>query len=126
MVTITTPKPQKKAVTNYLVPISGGTHAMKFEQDFTEPLTIDWAQQNIDGLGFQPSGFYCDNFTGSDPITVTVNELNFTVIIDAGKSLCYQYPGPVDHTVTISGADSAVIIFVDFPVIPFQLTAPGP
>lgn len=121
----TTKAPMKRAVTNYLVPVDGGTHAMEFEQDFTVPLNIDWSQMQLDALQFNPSGFYCDNSTGQD-LTILIVELNFKIIVGAGKILCYQYPGPVGHTVKISGSASAVIVFVDFPVIPFEITAPAP
>ncbi len=120
MATITTPAPNKRAVSNYLVPVNGGTHCMKFKQDFTTPLNLDWSQAQLDALIFNPSGFFCDNTGGADLI-IRVNELDFEITVPANSLLAYQYPAPVGHTLTITGTAEATIIFADMPVIPFLI-----
>lgn len=118
----TTPQPQKRAVSNYLVPADGGTHCMAFTQDFSNPLNIDWSQYNQDGLEFNPSGFIVNNQSGANML-IKVNEINHTIIIPNGMYVSMQYPAPVGHTLTITGAGNATIVFVDYPVLPFQLVA---
>ncbi len=113
----TTPIPNARAVSNYLVPANGGCRCMDFKQNFTTPLNIDWTQQGIDALTFNPSGFFVNN--GAGILTIHINELNFDIVIPANKQMSMQYPAPVGHTLTISGSNTASIVFCDFPIIPF-------
>lgn len=112
---------------NYLVPASGSVRSWALTQNFTtKPANIDWAQISNDAgdgvVKFVPSGVFIDNRSGTTPLVILINELNYTIACAAGGQKQAQYPAPINQTVNVSGGDSSnsTVIFVDFPVIPFE------
>lgn len=107
-------------VSNYIVPAAGTTRGYSVRKVFDplQPDVIDFRQIALDGQPYRPSGVFVDNTRNSDPLTVVVNEIGFTIIVPAGANVATPYPAPIQHSVTIIGNGEAVLVFVDFPVIP--------
>lgn len=107
-------------VSNYIVPAAGTTRGYTVRKVFDPllPDVIDFRQIALDGQPYRPSGVFVDNTRNSDPLTVVVNEIGFTIIVPAGANVATPYPAPIQHSVTIIGNGEAVLVFVDFPVIP--------
>ena len=115
-------------VSNYLVPATGGTAAVrvKYAGDGTEeaPKTVEWKTYSLDGEPFNPSGFYAANFSlESVFIKISMNDLIYE--IPAGAQMGRMYPAPFDHSVSIYGTGEAEIVFVNSPVIPYGLDGGG-
>ncbi len=105
--------------TNYLVPAAGQTHAVAFNQIFSAtPQVFDWRQFAIDNFPFQPQGAFIDNTAGVGPLIVNIQPLNFNVVVPAGVGSQVQFPAPNGQTISVTGDGQAVIVFVDFPVLP--------
>jgi len=112
--------------TNYMVPSNGQTHAIVFQGQFSSvPAVIDWRQYAIDNQKFQPQGAYIDNSAGTVPLTITILPIGYNVICPAGQVVQTQFPAPNGQTATITGdpANTATVIFVDFPVLPSSTQA---
>jgi hypothetical protein len=111
---------------NYLIP-SGTTprgylHSTVFS---ATPITLDFRNisgGSFDGLPFRPSGMFIDNSQGTDDLDVTINELAYTISCPAGNWLNIPFPAPINTTVNMVGLGQATVLFVDFPVLPFQQT----
>ncbi len=104
---------------NYLVPSSGGTHAVPITGTFSAaPYAIDWRQFSIDEFPFQPQGIFIDNSLGAGPLTVTIQPINWNVTCPAGAVMQSQFPAPDGQTASIVGDGQASVVFVDFPVLP--------
>lgn len=104
---------------NYLVPSSGGTHAVPIVGTFSAtPYAIDWRQFSIDEFPFQPQGVFIDNTLGTGELVVTIEPINWNVTCPAGAVMQSQFPAPDGQTATITGNGQASVIFVDFPVLP--------
>lgn len=117
---------------NYLVPATGSVRSWQIKQNFTDnPASIDWQQIGNDAgegvVRFIPSGVFVDNRTGTTPVIIRIVEMDFTIAIAAGAQKQAQYPAPVAQNVEITGGDSpdTCVIFVDFPVIPFESLGDG-
>ncbi len=105
--------------TNYLVPAGGATHAVPFEGVFgATPLYIDWRQFRVDEFPFQPQGVFVDNSAGVGPLTITINPLGWQFVVPAGAVQSGNFPAPNGQTATITGDGQALVVFVDFPVLP--------
>jgi hypothetical protein len=107
--------------TNYMVPSNGQTHAVVFQGQFSSvPALIDWRQYAIDNEKFQPQGVFMDNTAGTVPLVVTILPINYPVSCPVGQTLQAQFPAPNGQTATITGdpANTATVIFVDFPILP--------
>ena len=108
-------------VVNYLVPATGSTKAYVISQVLSAtPVAIDFRQTDIDQEQFRPSGVFIDNTAGTGPVTVLINEMNFNIVCATGKRMQTQYPAPMAQSAQITGLGQASVIFVDFPVIPYQ------
>lgn len=106
---------------NYMVPSNGQTHAVGYQGTFSAtPLLVDWRQFAIDNELFQPQGVYIDNTAGTVDLVITILPINFKVTCPAGLTLEASFPAPNGQTCTITGdpANSASVIFVDYPVLP--------
>ena len=104
---------------NYLVPSSGGTHAVPVVGVFSgTPYAIDWRQFSIDEFPFQPQGIFIDNSLGAGPLTITIQPINWNVTCPAGAVMQSQFPAPDGQTASIVGDGQASVVFVDFPVLP--------
>lgn len=109
---------------NYIVPASGTTRGVVITETLSAtPITKDFRDFGQDGLPFIPSGVYIDNTQGTAPCIIVINEIGFRVVAQAGQSVVSQYPAPSNQTVSIVGGGEATIVFVDYPVIPFELGA---
>ena len=111
---------------NYLIP-SGSTPRGYLQSAVFSATAISLDFRNIsggsfDGLPFRPSGVFIDNSQGTGALTITVNEISYTMSCPAGQWLNLQFPAPINTTVSIKGLGQATVLFVDFPVIPFQQT----
>lgn len=104
---------------NYLVPASGTTSGYPVSGVFSAtPVVQDWRLVNLDGEQFVPSGVFIDNSQGTGPLTVFVQNANFSVVCPAGGRVSRQYPAPLDQITSITGQGQATVIFVNFPVLP--------
>ena len=122
---MTQPSGQYKT-TNYMVPSNGQTHAVTFQGQFSAtPLLIDWRQYAIDNELFQPQGVFVDNSAGTTPLVITILPIGYKITVGAGLTTATQFPAPNGQTATITGdpANTATVIFVDFPVLPSGLSA---
>lgn len=111
---------------NYMVPSNGQTHAVVLQGQFSNvPYLMDWRQFAIDNEKIQPQGAFIDNTAGTVPLVITVLPINYPVVCPAGMTLQAQFPAPNGQTMQITGdpANTATIIFVDFPVLPSSTQA---
>lgn len=105
--------------TNYLVPSSGGTHAVPVSGIFSATAyLIDWRQFAIDQFAFQPQGVFVDNSQGNDDLTITIEPIGWRVVVPKGAQSSANFPAPNGQTASIVGDGQASVIFVDFPVLP--------
>lgn len=119
------PAPSVNNTTNYLVPAGGQTHAIQFTGQFSSvPYYIDWRQFKIDQFPFQPQGVFIDNTAGTTALVITIKPLGWRVVCPAGQQLEAQFPAPNGQTASITGdpANTAIVCFVDFPVLPSAAT----
>ncbi len=106
---------------NYLVPATGYTRGFKVAGTFSStPFTQDFNSIELDGIPFRPSGVFIDNTNGVGTLTVVINSTGFSMAARAGEFLAIPYPAPINQSVDITGDGDAVLIFVDFPVIPYR------
>jgi len=107
---------------NYLVPAAGTVHGYPVSMVFSAtPFEVDFRFVELDGDVFTPSGVFVDNSAGTGDLTIRVkNSGGYSVICPAGARLQAQYPAPANQQVEITGLGQATVVFVDFPVIPFQ------
>lgn len=111
---------------NYIVPAAGTTRGYAVEETFVPGVVkqIDFRQQGLDGQPFRPSGVFVDNTRGTDNLTIVINEIGFSIVVYPGEFVACQYPAPMSQSASIEGEGRAVLVFVDFPVIPFRITPP--
>lgn len=114
--------PVPQSVSNFLVPASGSTNSVVFDQTFVAgtPVVVNFAGYQISGIPFRPSGVLIDNTASANPISVTIPEIGYTMQCAAGEMLHLPYPAPINHSASISGDGAATVIFVDYPVIPYS------
>ena len=106
---------------NYLVPSTGTTRAYGVSEVLSATVKfVDFRAIELYGKPFVPSGVFIDNSQGTGPITIVINEMAFRIICNAGESRAVQYPAPAQQSVNITGLGQASVIFVDFPVIPYN------
>lgn len=104
---------------NYLIPSSGGTHAVPFAGVFSAvPYPINWRQFTIDQFPFQPQGVFIDNTAGAGPLIISIAPIGWQVTCPAGAQIQAQFPAPMDQSTQITGDGQATVVFVDFPVLP--------
>lgn len=108
---------------NYLVPAAGTTSAFSCQGVVASSTALDFSQVTSNsGSPFNPSGVVIDNTTGTEIVTVTVQQTGFTISCPVGAQMGIQYPAPAGHTVLVT-ANGANLAFVDYPVIPYQFLA---
>jgi len=119
--------PGIQSAVNFLVPAAGTTHMFPIYATFqpANPYTVFFDKQGIDGQKFMPSGVFIDNSQGTNPITVTIQEISWSVTCPAGGTLMQPYPAPNSQHAVITGNGVAAVVFVDFPVQPFLYSGPG-
>jgi hypothetical protein len=117
-------------VGNFLVPAAGQTHCVGIQgAPFTaQTYTADWRQFQLDNFPFQPQGMYVDNTASTSPTIITVMPLGITMTVPPGAFWAVHYPAPNGQQTLISapasvGTDVCNVWFVDYPVIPFQISA---
>lgn len=117
--------PARTNTMNYLVPASGTTSGAVVKGIFSSTPTIqDWREQALDGEQYVPSGVFIDNTRGAGPLRVRETTTGYTITCPPGQTMGMQYPAPLDQVTEITGDGEAVVIFVNFPVLPFVLPAP--
>lgn len=107
---------------NYIVPASGTTSAylVQFKGVAGDPTSIDFSQISQNGQPFLPSGVVIDNTNGAIAV-LQIMPLGFNIIIPAGKQMGLTYPAPQGHTVNFINITAPMtVLFVDYPVIPYQ------
>lgn len=117
------------AATNFLVPSSGGTHAVQVALDLVAgtPNTLDWRQLANADFPFQPQGVFVDNSVGTNPLTIAISSNGggnaiWTAQVKAGDMAGIMFPAPNGQFHTINGAGEVNLVYVDFPVLPFFYT----
>lgn len=111
------------SVSNYLVPSTGTTNGFPVRKAFSAtPTVVDFREVELNGVKFVPSGVFIDNGAGAGDLTITIEGMSgYTIVCPPGIRMQTQYPAPMDQIVQITGNGTATVIFVDFPVIPFQV-----
>jgi hypothetical protein len=115
---------QVQSTTNYLVPSSGGTHCVPITATFTAvPNVLDWRQFSESSFPFMPQGVFIDNTLNVNPVTISILPIGWNVVCPAGAQLQTPFPAPAAQTAQVTssgGGGIATLMFVDFPVLPFQ------
>lgn len=107
-------------VSNFLVPATGTTNVYPMRQSFTAtPTVVDFNTVKLNGLAFRPSGVIMDNTAGDGPLTVLIREIGYSITAQVGQTIQLPYPAPLNHTAAITGDGIGVVMFVDYPVMPF-------
>lgn len=117
-------------VSNFLVPAAGQTHCVGVQgAPFTAaPYTQDWRQFQLDNFPFAPQGMYVDNTQSKSTTSIQIMPLNITITVPPGAFWAVHYPAPNGQYMYITAPNSVNtdicnIYFVDYPVIPFQISA---
>lgn len=113
---------QVTPVNNYLVPATGTTNSVPVVGVFSAvPTRADFREVELNGVQFVPSGVFIDNSAGAAPLVISVEGMSgFTLSCPAGSRMGRQYPAPIDQICNITGNGQGIVIFVDFPVIPYD------
>ncbi len=113
-----------QTVVNFRKPDSHDVRAAPFQLTLSStPFVIDFRAlpgSDLAGTPFRPSGVYIDNTQGTDKLTVLVNELNYRMVCKAGELINLPYPAAKYSSVGITGEGQATVIFVDYPVEPYE------
>lgn len=120
---------QAQPTTNYLVPSSGGTHCVPITANWVaQPAVLDWRQFSESSFPFQPQGVFIDNTQNVNPLTITILPIGWNIVCPGGAQLMTPFPAPAAQTAQVTssgGGGIATLMFVDFPVLPFQSSALG-
>jgi hypothetical protein len=115
---------QVQDTTNYLVPSSGGTHCVPVTAIWgAQPAVLDWRQFSESSFPFMPQGVFVDNTQNANPLLIQILPLGWNINIPAGVQIMTPFPAPLAQTAQVSssgGGGTATLMFVDFPVLPFQ------
>jgi hypothetical protein len=115
--------------TNYLVPSSGGTHCVPITNTWNAtPNVLDWRQFSESSFPFNPQGVFIDNTQNANPVTIEILPIGWNIVCAAGAQLMTPFPAPLQQTASVTssgGGGIATLMFVDFPVLPFQTLAAG-
>lgn len=104
---------------NYMVPASGGTHAVSYSDTLTaSPTTYDFRQFQIDNFNFTPQGAYIDNSQNTQAAVFTFAPMGFKLSIPAGAFAAVNFPAPKGLIAQAVGAGPVPVIWVDYPVLP--------
>lgn len=111
---------------NYIVPASGRTkgYVINFSGLATDPKSTDFSQLSLNGIPFTPSGVIVDNSGSPTAATITIQPINFNIVIPAGKQMAVQYPAVEGHTAQYNITNVCTVVFVDYPVIPYEFPIP--
>jgi hypothetical protein len=126
---MTLPTGFQASTTNFMVPAAGQTHVVGVQgAPFGSPALVDWRQFNVDNFPFQPQGAYIDNTQSTTPVILATQPAGLTITVPAGAMWAVHWPAPNGQTTMISdptaiGTDVTNIWFVDYPIIPFQISA---
>lgn len=112
----------KFALSNYLVPVNGRTSCYMFRRTLPglafAPAVISFRQIKMeDGDDFTPYGFYADNTQGTQPLTIQIQEIYYSIIVPIGARMSGSYPGVLDQVVHLTGEGDVTVLFVNYPVI---------
>lgn len=110
-------------MTNYLIPASGAPRCFKFEQNMVaeQNYPVDFRQITSEqGKAFRPYGMFIDNTRGTGRLEFLIQGLNFAGYVEPGQFFMTPYPAPMQQEVTLRGNGPAVVLFVDFPVMPYS------
>lgn len=110
-------------MTNYLIPASGAPRCFKFEQNMVaeQNYQVDFRQITSEqGKAFRPYGMFIDNTRGAGRLEFLIQGLNFAGYVEPGQFFMTPYPAPMQQEVTLRGNGPAVVLFVDFPVMPYS------
>lgn len=110
-------------MTNYLIPASGAPRCFKFEQNMVAERNyqVDFRQITSEqGKAFRPYGMFIDNTRGTGRLEFLIQGLNFAGFVEPGQFFMTPYPAPMQQEITLRGNGLAVVLFVDFPVMPYS------
>lgn len=114
------------SVNNFMVPATGTPNSYPVSGVFSAtPFRVDFREVSLNGEQFVPQGLFVDNTAGAAPLVIAVQGMNYSLQVPAGAQLQTQYPAPIDQIVEITGSGQASIVFCDFPVLPFSISAAG-
>ncbi len=114
---------QQGFTTNYLIPSAGQTQHVTYSGALTAtPVLLDWRNYAVNNQPFIPQGAFIDNSLGTGDIVVNIQPLNYNVVVKAGVSQAVQFPAPAQCTMSVTGLGQAVLVFVNFPVLPTNPT----
>ena len=112
------------SVNNFMVPATGTPNSYPISGVFSaSPFRVDFREVSLNGEQFVPQGLFVDNTAGAAPLVIAVQGMNYSLRVPAGAQLQTQYPAPIDQIVEITGNGQASIVFCDFPVLPFSISA---
>lgn len=104
---------------NYLIPSAGTTSAYTISFPGSGEVVNFGQIGSLTGKLFVPSGVQIDNTRGGTDVTVTINPIGFRIVCPAGAQMGLQFPSMMDQYATFQGGGSAIISFVDYPVMPY-------
>jgi len=109
---------------NYLVPAMGTTRIYAIRETLTAgvPIEVDFRSIGLDGRPYAPYGVMVDNSQGTAPLSITINDIGYTMNCAAGASMQQPYPAPLNQSATITGEGLVVVVFADYPVMPVNST----
>ena len=111
---------------NYLIPASGGTHAVSYRDQLSAtPVGYDFRTYSINQFPFVPQGAYVDNSKNSTPVVLSFDVTGLTMTIPAGAYVALNFPAPKSMQISATGLGVTPITFVDYPVLPQVLFANG-
>jgi hypothetical protein len=111
--------PIKQSTNNYMVPASGGTHAVAFTDLLSgTPTLYDFRQFTLDNFPFVPQGAYVDNTANDSPVTFTFDPIGLNISVPAQSFAAFNFPAPKGLTVNATGGGNVTTVWVDYPVLP--------
>ena len=111
--------PVQQSTNNYMVPASGGTHAVLFTDVLTgTPTPYDFRQFQLDNFPFTPQGCYCDNTQNDTPAVFSFQPMGLNISVPAQSFAVFNFPAPKGLVVNVTGGGTVTSVFVDYPVLP--------
>lgn len=101
-----------ESVINYIVPAAGFTSADVHKLTGGGAMQIQYRRETLDGAPFIPSGIIM-----MGDVSASCSEIGLTLSF-SGSIFSFPYPGVFTQTWEIDG--TGVVIFVDYPIMPFE------
>lgn len=104
---------------NYMVPASGGTHAVAMTDTLTgTPISYDFRTFTLDNFPFVPQGAYVDNTANDTAVTYNFQPIGLNISVPPNSFAAFNFPAPKGLTCTVTGGGEVTSVFVDYPVLP--------